>query len=452
MLILSAILYIVIAALLCLRIFKSISLSRAVMLFFVITVSANILVVEILSLLRLLDRAPLYLLFQLVLCLAAGFALVDPRKWIFKDAIAALKFERIRLRGWEWVAGSIIPAVLLLSLYVGALVPINNSDSLHTHLLRIYYWIQHGSMASWNATTVTQLNYPVNISIQGVWLFLLGRSERLFYLIQWVALVAAICAVYEIAMLLGAQKKAALTAAVITLCLPVVLLQTYSYQGDAFIAALVLVSIYFLVLYLKSQEQAYLFLSLLPLAVALGAKQTAFLILPFYALLFLVLLARKRLTWRTALNTAGVFLVFFTAFSAYKFIQNAVENDKMESSMFAGYRYNLPFSQKDSCRQYATNAARYLYQGFSLDGLTGTWKLNAQNTREGIFRSIYSTLKIDPEVKEYISQGDKEYFTYANPPPLNEDAAWFGPLSILVVPLTVFIVLFGRNKERKRYL
>ena len=67
MLILSAILYIVIAALLCLRFFKSISLTRAAMLFFVVTVSANTLVVEILSLLRLLDRAPLYLLFQLVL-------------------------------------------------------------------------------------------------------------------------------------------------------------------------------------------------------------------------------------------------------------------------------------------------------------------------------------------------------------------------------------------------
>ena len=452
MLILSAILYIVIAGLLCLRVFRSLSLTRVVMLFFMLTVSVNILVVQVLSLLRLLDNPLLYLLVQFILCLVAGLLLVDPRKRFFKESLPALRFDPIRPRGWEWLPGVLIAAVLLLSLYIGALAPINNSDSLHTHLLRVYYWIQHGSLASWNGTTVTQLNYPVNISIQGVWLFLLGGSERLFYLIQWLALAAAVCAVYEIAVLLGATRKAGLTAALISLCFPVVLLQTYSYQGDAFVASLALISTCFLVMFIKSNNTAHLVLSLLPLAVALGAKQTAFLFLPFYGLALVFLLLRKHLTWRTAFNATGIFLVFFAAFSSYKFIQNALERDRHESDMFAGYRYNLPFSRPDSARQYTTNAARYLYQGFSIDGMAGRWKLGALTARENAFRSLYDTLGIDPQVQAYISKGDEEYFSYTEPFPLNEDAAWFGPLSILAVPLSVIIVLAGKDRQRKRYL
>ena len=118
--------------------------------------------------------------------------------------------------------------------------------------------------------------------------------------------------------------------------------------------------------------------------------------------------------------------------------------------MFAGYRYKLPFSEAGAGRRYATNALRYLYQGVSVDGLTGSLKLSAVNWRENAFRSISRRLGSDLEVQAYISEGDEETFDYEALPTLNEDAAWFGPLSFILVPIACLAVFFGRNKARKQ--
>ena len=61
-------------------------------------------------------------------------------------------------------------------------------------------------------------------------------------------------------------------------------------------------------------------------------------------------------------------------------------------------------------------------------------------------------LNLDLEVRDYISEGDEEYFTYTENPTLNEDSAWFGPLSVLLFPAAVVIILAGKNKARKQYL
>ena len=382
MLILSVLIYLALSILLNLRVYKVISFSHTVIFFFLTSVSLNILVTEILSLSGVLDLGWLFLVPQLLLCTAAGLLIWDPQQRIFQEKMPAIRFNLEVPRGWDWLLVLLIAGVLVLCLYIGALVPINNSDSLHTHLPRIYYWIQHGSLASWDAITVTQLNYPVNLSLQGVWLFLLGGSEKLLFLMPWLALLAAVVLIREIALQLGASRRGGLLAALISLSFPVVLLQTFSYQADVFVAPLVLASVFLLLQFIRGKQFMFAFLSLWPLAVALGTKQTAFLFLPFYLVILLTYLVREKINFRRWLVFGGVFLLLFGVFSSYKFIQNYGERDRLESSMFASYRYKLPFSEAGAGRRYATNALRYLYQGISVDGLTGSVKLAAERGRE----------------------------------------------------------------------
>jgi len=99
---------------------------------------------------------------------------------LFEKPLASLRFDFKKPRGLDWLLLTLISVILALSLYIGSLVPINNSDSLHTHLPRIYYWIQHGSMASWDAITVTQLNYPINLPLQGCGSFCWGAQNGFF--------------------------------------------------------------------------------------------------------------------------------------------------------------------------------------------------------------------------------------------------------------------------------
>jgi 4-amino-4-deoxy-L-arabinose transferase-like glycosyltransferase len=452
MLILSVLLYLGLSILASLRVFKRIVPGKIIILFFLITVTTNILIFQVLSLAHALDKPWWFFIGQVLLCLGAGNILYDPGRKIFKERLGSLRIAGDFPRGLDWFFMALIGAILALSLYIGSLVPINNSDSLHTHLPRIYYWIQHGSLESWSTITITQVNYPINMPLQGLWLFLFGGTERLFYLVPWFALLTAVVLVHQIARQLGFSYRASLFAALLSLSLPVVLLQTFSYQADVFVTTLVLATIFFLLEFLRGKRNLFLFLSTLPMAVALGTKQTAFLFLPFYLLVVLIHFIRGRVRFRRYLAFGGIFLLFFAVFSSYKFIQNYLERDALESSMFAGYRYGTVLSDPDAGRRSATNTLRYLYQGISVDGLTGKLKLSALEWRADAFRSLRARLGLNLEGEQYVSEGDEGTFAFDDAIALNEDAAWFGPLSVFLIPIASLLVLLERSKARKQYL
>ena len=69
MLIVSVLVYLLISILLTLRVYRAFTFSKLAVFFLLVTVSMNILVGEIMSLLGALDQAWLFLLIQLLLCL-----------------------------------------------------------------------------------------------------------------------------------------------------------------------------------------------------------------------------------------------------------------------------------------------------------------------------------------------------------------------------------------------
>ncbi len=451
MLIVSALLYLLLSLLLTLRVYGHISFSRAIVFFLLVTVSLNLLVSEILSLGNALDQPWLFLFTQAIVSLIVGFLLWDPRGWFFKQAVSSINFEGIKPRGLDWMLLTLIFAILALNVYIGSLVPINNSDSLHTHLPRIYYWIQHGSLESWNAVTTTQVIKPTNLSLQGVWVFLLGGSEKFFFLVTWFALLAAIVIIYSIARQLGASYRGALLAALTSLSFPVIVLQTFSYQADVFVATFGLASVAFLLEYIRDKRVVSIFFSLLSLAVALGSKNTALFFLPFYVLAVLFYLIRRRAKLRRYLVFGGGFLLILGVFLSYIYVQNYLEGDQAESR-FPIHRFINPSMTIEPGERITTNTLRYLYQGFSVDGLTGRLKLGAESIRAHAFRSLSERLGVDLEVKKFIPMGDKETFNYDGFTILNEDAAWYGPLSVILIPVACLVVLFGKDKTRKWYL
>jgi len=219
-----------------------------------------------------LDQAWLFLLLQFIFCLISALLLWDPRMRLFEKPLASLRFDFKKPHGLDWLLLILISAILALSLYIGSLVPINNSDSLHYSPAAIIIWIQHGSLAPWDAVVVTQINKPINLSLQGLWLFVLGGSEKLFFLATWFSLLTIVILIHDIASQLGASYRRSNFAALISLSFPVLLLQTFSYQADIFVSALGLASASLLLEYIREKRAVILFLSLLALAVALGAK------------------------------------------------------------------------------------------------------------------------------------------------------------------------------------
>ena len=451
MLFLSYFFYMVLTAFVVLRLFKEIRISRYVINFFISTTALNIIVVQMLHFFRGLDNSILYLIIQSVICLLSVILLIDPKKKIFKSPLPRF---RIVVEPPTLIEGFLILLIFFilgLTFYVGTLSPINNSDSLHTHLPRIFYWLQHGSLRNWIPTAVTQISYPINISLQGLWLFLLTGSEKFFFLTTWLALAAIAALVYEISLLIGADKKSALTAVFVSLSFPVVLLQTYSYQGDAFVAGLVLCCIYFLLLYHKNNHKADLYLSLLALMVALGSKQTAFLFLPVYVLALVMLMRRFR-TWRDLLSLGLLAVVFFGFFSSFKIIQNRAETGVKGVHMInPGYYGQLLAVTQKPFEGYLVNSLRYLYQAVNLDGLYGQTKLNLESEKEKIFRKLTEKLGVDLETRQYLPEYEEGYFKYDLDWPVSEDGSWFGPLSFTILPVAMIITLFQKKYTTRKY-
>lgn len=453
MLFLSYFFYLVFAAFVVLRLFKEIRISRYVIIFFISTTAINIIVAQMLHFFSELNNSILYLIIQSVIFLLSVILLIDPKKKIFRSPLPRFRIVVERPTLIEGVLSLLIFFILGLTFYVGTLSPMNNSDSLHTHLPRIFYWLQHGSLRNWIPTAVTQISYPINISLQGLWLFLLTGSEKFFFLATWLALAAIAALVYEISLLIGADKKSALTAVLVSLSFPVVLLQTYSYQGDAFVAGLILCCIYFLLLYHKNNHKADLYLSLLALMVALGSKQTAFLFLPVYVLALVMLMRRFR-TWRDLLSLGLFAVVFFGFFSSFKIIQNRAETGVKGVHMInPGYYGQLLGVTQKPFEGYLVNSLRYLYQAINFDGLYGQTKLNLESEKEKIFRNLTEKLGIDLEARQYLPEYEEGYFKYDLDWPVSEDGSWFGPLSFTILPLAMIITLFQRkNTTRKYYL
>lgn len=445
-------LYIILAVLLNLRWYKTLRISNVIILFFIIAVSINILVAQSLHFLHSLDNPVLYLIIQLLFCAIGVIIVLDPARKIFKDPIKQQKIS-IPKHDWiEWILIGLIGIVLATALYVGTLSPINNSDSLHTHLPRIFYWLQHGSLQSWFPVTVTQLSYPINISLQGLWLFLLSGSELTFFMIMWLALVVLVILVYQIARLLDINEKGALISALVSLSFPVLLLQTYSYQGDVFVTALVIASVYFLLSFRENKDATSLYASAVVFTIALGSKQTAFLFIPIYVLGVMLVLRRESILRKMA-YLAVIVVISFGLFSSFKFIQNSRETQVSDSHMISpGFFNHLMTMGEKPVEGYMTNSLRYLYQAVSFDGIIGQTRIDLEQTKTLAFRRFSNRFGINLETPEFLPAYEEDSFSYDRYWPTNEDASWFGPLSISLIPLSMLLTAVGKNRKRSVYL
>jgi len=452
MLVISTIIYLMLSYVITLRLNKEILISDWVINFFLTTVSLNILIAEIPHFFKALNNPIIFLLIQGILAIGSIVFLIDPRQLIFNERLSRVNIKFQKWGGFEIVLHGFVFFIFIFILYVGFQGPINNSDSLHTHLIRIFYWLQHNSLENWNALNYTQISYPINISVQGLWIFLLSRSEIYFFLIQWLALVISIIAIYKISITLGARPVGALISCLISLSFPVILLQTFSFQGDVFIATFALCSTYYLLLFIKNRTKISLYISIIIISISIGTKQPIFLFIPLFCLVIFILIVMKIIKPRILLNILGLFIVSFMLFSSFKFIQSSFEKTYHVSAMVAPEFYNnFSTMDKKPMQGYMTIGLRYLYQAFSIDGIAGQLNLNLHSERIDMFKKISGYLSVDLESKQFLTEPDTP-FSYSESLPINEDTAWFGILSLPVMFVVLFITLLSKDKFRINYL
>ncbi len=450
MLIASIIIYLFITLLIFPKIFDKLVISRFLLVFFLTVFSINILTAEILSFLNLLNQPVLFLVIQTLICGIIFFVLQHWLPFTKEQLKTVYSFSEIHFTKFESLLLGIISATFISFFIVGSTTPINNNDSLATHLPRIFYWLQHGNFNFWTASNLWQLIYPINAHIQGLWLFLLGKSEYLFFLVQWFSLVIITASVFDICKSLGFSTRQGLLSGLVGLSFPVVLLQIFSFQGDLTVTALVMVGVSFLLHYSRSKNWILLLAACTSIILALGTKQTAFLILPVFCLMILYLLyANKNI--KKFLLSSWLLILLFVSLTSFQFIQNLVNKGSLFGMDSLLTEKNPSISQSGEKALYVI--PRYFYQFVGLDGLPRSIEPSLMLIKENVFKGMLAPTKLDLEKKVFLQPGfdQNESFHFSTPLKRSEDTAWFGPFAFLLIPLATIIGILSKTRLRRLY-
>jgi hypothetical protein len=444
-------LYVVAAVVLCAAVFKKLSIANLIITFYLTFFCGNIIVELLLHFFKQLNNPGFFLGLQAGFCLLAAAAAL----LIAKPAKDHFRFNPYPVKEKGFVFSAVLIALMALCfivlLIIGSQTPPNNLDSLHTHLNRIYYWLQHGSFAVWPATSAFQLTYPMNANMQGLWVFLLTGNENLFFLVSWYSMITICAVIFKIGTMFNLSANRALIGSLVFLSVPAATLQVYSFQNDLVVTSLIAITILGIFSYRQSKYFAYMLIGALALALALGVKQTAFMILPAILLLLAFYIFREKML-KAVLKFLLALTLFGMVFSSFKYIQNMVSFGSFfgTSDLVSGQE----FSVNGLLEKARYNVPRYLYNFFSTDGLPDVLSGPLLSLKAKAFQGITSKVGLDLEKEVFLAPGydPTERFIYNYQPDLVEDTSWFGVLSSLLILVSIVVVFCQKEKRRSGYL
>lgn len=430
--------------------FKKNDIVRLLQYFFLISFSINIILGVILSLLKILNQPFAFLSGQIIIIGQLALWLRKSHPLSIHEYIENIKINTDQLKFLDWVLIGLIGLIQIAFFVVILRTPPNNLDSLdHTHLTKILYWLQNGSIDLTGIKLSTFFD-PLGVHFQGVWLFLLGKSENFFCLIQWFALLITAVTIYRISRLLKFSSRASIICSLISMSFPAVLLQTYSFQGDLVVATFILVCISLSMSFLLNKQKLDLVASFVAFVLALYSKRAAYFAIPVLLVFVLVLIFRGIKNKKIAAWIISGFCLFTIVGVIF-----ALRIIDQKGGIIGGY-YILPDQKTlvtNISKKTQYNLPRYLYQMIGFDGLPRYSQGMFLSAKAELFKGIFEKGEIELEKEDYLPPGydTSELFSYSSLTSLSVDGAWFGPLAFMLLPLSLVVSLFSKEKIRRRY-
>jgi hypothetical protein len=253
--------------------------------------------------------------------------------------------------------GLLVAVELGYVLALAVFTPPNGLDGLQYHLTRAVLWIQAGAVGPIGDATDARINefQPDAEIVQGATM-LLSRSVRWVGLVQFIALLASMLAIYGLAGRIGLDRRKAVFGALLFATLPVVALQASTAENDVVVAALVASAAFFVL----GRTGAELSLACLAVALLVGTKVTGVLALPVLVCLAVLSHHGRRLV---LLLAAGVGAVLVGG--AWLGVNISAGN-----GLF-GRQGDAQRADLDSGLAVAARATRHAIEAFELPGAVG---------------------------------------------------------------------------------
>ncbi len=189
--------------------------------------AALVLSVEVLSVFHLLDLYHLLLFWLLVISVGVisiwrgyqkrkNFGIIDVRRFFVIEQIFIF----------------MILLIVIATLIISIIAPPNNWDSLTYHMSRVVHWIQNKTVAHYPTTIPRQNFFPPGSEYIIANFQILSGTDRFAGLVQWLAMVGCVMGVSVITMYLNGDRIPQIFSSLITVCIPMGILQASSTQND----------------------------------------------------------------------------------------------------------------------------------------------------------------------------------------------------------------------------
>jgi len=316
----------------------------------------------------------------------------------------------------------------------------SNYDALTYHLSRVGYWLQYHSLYPWPTPDPRQTTFPINAELGMLWTVLWWGSDRLSGFVQWIAVPAIMIGIYGLTCLLGYSRWQAGVAALLWATLAQVLYQSSTTQNDLVTTSFWMATVYFFFSGLRDRRAAFYCLSGASLGLAIGTKGTSFMVLPGLAAAVVavsLVFYRERGFRRYLSCWAMACLVGFLVLGSYTYVQNIVAfgepfgptTDRSGSGLVQTGNGMLTYAH-----QLRDNVGRYAYQFVDFSVLPFELASEVNPTKAMVFSRLFQWLRVDVQNPETIAL---PHFDLDFVNPLDENASWFGPLAILLIPAAI---------------
>lgn len=263
---------------------------------------------------------------------------------------------------------TLINLVLLLTTYP------NEWDSMTGHLVKCAYYLQNGTMSRVGGTIWSIDFYPNSITSLQLYFYHLA-GEKGFKIPHYIAYWGYVTAIYGISRLFFQRVTWAIASALLAALLPTALVQATTTETDLVLTFYLALIVYFLAKYYRDGRVGALYFAVLAGSIALGHKITFVMLGPSVLILFVFIIAQKKIDakhWMGLIFTLGLGLTLFMLPMGY--IGNVQAEGSFSISSLTAPKEVLAYhgignyTTQQKIENFYLNAFRYLTDFWSLDG------------------------------------------------------------------------------------
>lgn len=132
----------------------------------------------------------------------------------------------------DWVKLLVVASIAGITLFIAWTAPPQTKDAMSYHMSRVAHWAQDASVRNFATGISRQVSMSPGAEMEVLNLYVLGASDRLANIPQWLAMAGSLVAVSLAAYYLGAKSTGQWIAAAFTAALPIGIVEASSANTD----------------------------------------------------------------------------------------------------------------------------------------------------------------------------------------------------------------------------